>query len=151
MFDKIQIANDGSDGARHAFDIAIKLAAANSGRLHMVSVEEGLRRYAQTIGEVAEEREVEDAYFSQLASQAKRRAALQHVELDCSILAGHEVKTIVESIRQPDAQSVCQQKRDHANRSGEKRHLSYPDGIEQRNDQDRRDIVRNGRRRQEHL
>ena len=35
--------------------------------------------------EVGEEKEVEDTYFGQLAVQAKRRAALHSVPLECSI------------------------------------------------------------------
>jgi nucleotide-binding universal stress UspA family protein len=100
MFDKILIAHDGSDGAQKAFDAAVELAARLHAKLHLVSVEEDLPQYAQTIDEVADEKEREDSYYGQLAAQARRRASLRGVALDCSIIAGHEVKAIVEFARE---------------------------------------------------
>jgi nucleotide-binding universal stress UspA family protein len=100
MFRKILIAHDGSDGAQRAFDAAVELAARLGLKLHMVSVEEDLPHYAQTMGEVAEEKEEEDSYFEQLARQSKKRAALQGVELESAIVAGHEVESIVEFARE---------------------------------------------------
>jgi len=96
MFEKLLVAHDGSDGARKAFDAAVDLATRLHASLHMISVEEDLPRYAETMLEVDEEKEVEDTYFGQLASQAKRRAALHSVALECSIVPGHEVKAIVD-------------------------------------------------------
>jgi nucleotide-binding universal stress UspA family protein len=96
MFEKILVAHDGSDGAQKAFDAAVELASRLHASLHMISVEEDLPRYAETMLEVDEEKEVEDTYFGQLAAQAKRRAALHSVKLDCTIIPGHEVKAIVD-------------------------------------------------------
>ncbi|MBI4903059.1 MAG: universal stress protein, partial [Acidobacteria bacterium] len=100
MFERILVANDGSDGALRAFDAAVRLAAAGSGRLHMISVEQDLPRYAEMILEVAEKKEEDDTYFGQLAAQAKRRAALGNVTVECTVLAGHDVKRIVEFARE---------------------------------------------------
>jgi nucleotide-binding universal stress UspA family protein len=96
MFEKILVAHDGSEGAQKALDAAVELAARLHLNLHMISVEEGLPRYAETMLEVDEEKEVEDTYFGQPAAQAKRRAALHSVTLECSIIPGHEVKAIVD-------------------------------------------------------
>jgi nucleotide-binding universal stress UspA family protein len=96
MFEKILVAHDGSDGAQKAFDAAVELASRVHASLHMISVEEDLPRYAETMLEVDEEKEVEDTYFGQLATQAKRRAALHSVALECSIIPGHEVKAIID-------------------------------------------------------
>jgi nucleotide-binding universal stress UspA family protein len=96
MFEKILIAHDGSDGAQRAFDAAVDLASRLHATLHMISVEEDLPRYAETMLEVDDEKEEEDTYFGQLADQAKRRAALHSVPLECSIVPGHEVKAIVD-------------------------------------------------------
>jgi nucleotide-binding universal stress UspA family protein len=88
MFTKILIANDGSDGAQRAFNAAVELAAQLQSQLHMISVEEDLPRHAQTIDEVAEEKEAEDSYFGKLTTQCKRRAALPQTSLadaDCRI------------------------------------------------------------------
>ena len=62
----------------------------------MISVEEDLPRYAESMLEVGDEKEAEDTYFGQLSGQAKRRAALHSVSLECSIVPGHEVKAIVD-------------------------------------------------------
>ena len=96
MFEKILVAHDGSDGAQRAFDAAVELASRLNASLHMISVEEDLPRYAETMMEVDEEKEVEDTYFGELAAQAKRRAALHSVTLECSIVPGHEVRAIVD-------------------------------------------------------
>ncbi|MGD1096733.1 MAG: universal stress protein [Bryobacteraceae bacterium] len=97
MFEKILVAHDGSDGAQKAFDAAVDLASRLQASLHMISVEEDLPRYAETtMGEIDEVKEEEDTYFGQLAAQAKRRAALHSVPLEYSIVAGHEVKAIID-------------------------------------------------------
>ena len=95
MFNKILIANDGSDGARQAFDCAVELASCFQAELHMISVEEQLLRRALTVTEVEEAKAVEDTYFEQLAIQCKRRAGLRGVNLEWTIRPGHEVETIV--------------------------------------------------------
>ena len=101
MFRKILVAHDGSDGAQRAFDTAVQLSAELKAVLHMISVEEDLPRHAEMLQqEVAQVKEVEDTYFGQLGSQAKRRAAIKGVEITTSIRSGHEVKTIVEAARE---------------------------------------------------
>jgi nucleotide-binding universal stress UspA family protein len=96
MFEKILVAHDGSDGAQRTFDAAVDLASRLHSTLHMISVEEDLPRYAETMLEVDDEKEEEDTYFGLLVAQAKRRAALNGVALECSIVPGHEVKAIVD-------------------------------------------------------
>lgn len=101
MFKHILIAHDGSDGARRAFDAAVALASELHAQLHMICVEEDLPRHVEeeTLEAIREEKESADSYFGQLAGQAARRAALRDVKLECTILPGHEVKTIVEFTR----------------------------------------------------
>jgi nucleotide-binding universal stress UspA family protein len=99
MFDKILIANDGSDGARRALDAAIDLAVSFGSELHMISIEEALPQYARTLDDVNEEKEIEDSYFGQLGTQCQRLAALKGVKLEHTILAGHAVQTIIEFAR----------------------------------------------------
>lgn len=100
MLERILVAHDGSDGAQKAFDWAIELASRLNTKLHMVSVEEHLPRYAESLSELEEEKEEEDSYFGQLAEQAKRRAALHNVELECKVVVGHGVKAIVDFVRE---------------------------------------------------
>jgi nucleotide-binding universal stress UspA family protein len=100
MYKKILVANDGSDGARKAFDCAVELASCFQAELHMISVEENLPRHAQTMLEVREAKESEDTYFGQLATQCKLRAALRGVYLETAIRPGHEVQSIVSVARE---------------------------------------------------
>jgi nucleotide-binding universal stress UspA family protein len=96
VFEKILVAHDGSGGAQKAFDAAVELASQLKAKLHMISVEENIPRYAETMVEIDDEKDAEDSYFGQLAAQAKRRAALRNVALEISIVPGHEVKAIVD-------------------------------------------------------
>src|SRR5438552_1039434 len=100
MFERILVAHDGSDGAARAFEAALELATRlRLDQVHMISVEEDLPCHAQTIGEIDEEKESEDTYFGQLAAQSKRRASLRGVRLECDVVAGNEIRTIVEYAR----------------------------------------------------
>lgn len=96
MFDRILVAHDGSEGAQKAFDAAVELASRLEASLHMISVEEDIPRYAETMMEIDEEKEAEDSYFGQVAAHAKQRAALHNVALETSVVAGHEVKSIID-------------------------------------------------------
>jgi nucleotide-binding universal stress UspA family protein len=100
MFENILVANDGSEGGLKAFDAAVELASRLHANLHMVSVEEDLPRHALTIDEVEEEKETADSYYGQLGDQCRRRAALHGITLTYSIIAGHEVKAIIDFARQ---------------------------------------------------
>jgi nucleotide-binding universal stress UspA family protein len=100
MFKNILVAHDGSDGANKAFDIAVDLASNLHARLRMISVEEDAARHAEVIDEFREEKEREDSYYGQLVDQCKRRATLRSVDLASTIVPGHEVKTIIDFLRQ---------------------------------------------------
>ncbi len=83
-----------------AFDAALQIAVRFEVDLHMVSVEEYLPRFAQTVEEVRGEKEIADDYFEPLAEQCRRRAALKGKTLHTDIIVGHGVKAIVEFVRQ---------------------------------------------------
>ena len=55
MYQKILIANDGSDGAAKALAVALKLAHRLKAKLHMICVEE-MPRVPATIDEVIEDK-----------------------------------------------------------------------------------------------
>jgi nucleotide-binding universal stress UspA family protein len=96
MFEKILVAHDGSNGAWKAFEAALDLAARLRASLHIISVEEDLPRYAETMTEIDAQREVEDTYYGQLGTEARQRAARRSVPLECTIVSGHEVRSIVD-------------------------------------------------------
>jgi nucleotide-binding universal stress UspA family protein len=97
MFEKILVAHD---GAQRAFETALELSARLGADLYMVSVEENLPHYAQTVAEVRGEKEKADEFFEELSDQCRRRAALQGKTLYTNIIPGNGVKAIVEFIRQ---------------------------------------------------
>ena len=100
MYRHILIANDGSDGSWRALDTAIELASALGARLHMIGVEEDLPKHAETIGEIEEEKEEEDSYFGKVAAHARAKAATRNVELQCTVVSGHAVKSIADFARE---------------------------------------------------
>ena len=95
MFKKILIANDGSDGAKHALQVAIDLAKKYNAELHSISVEEGVPHYAATIGEVEEFKKEANGYFQKINDEAIEEARKDGIELHTKVQAGHEVETIV--------------------------------------------------------
>ena len=95
MFKKILIANDGSDGAKHALKVAIDLAKKYNAELHSISVEEGVPHYAATIGEVEEFRKEANEFFNKINEEAVEEARKEGIELHIKVQAGHEVETIV--------------------------------------------------------
>jgi len=95
MFRKILVAYDGSVGGKKALDAAIFLASACGSELHSVSVEEGLPRYAATVGEVEEVKSQLNGAMQKLTEEAQARARQAGVELHARAVPGHEVEVIV--------------------------------------------------------
>lgn len=99
MFKKILIANDGSEGARHALKVALDLARKYGAELHSISVEEGVPHYAATIGEVDEYKKEANGFFNKINDEAKEEARKEGIELHTNVQAGHEVETIINYAR----------------------------------------------------
>jgi len=57
MWHKILVGFDGSEGAKKAFSVAVKLASQFGAELHSISIEEKLPHYAATVGEVLESKQ----------------------------------------------------------------------------------------------
>src|SRR4030066_2372354 len=81
MFKKILIANDGSDGAKHALQVAIDLSKKYNADLHSISVEEEVPHYAATIGEVEEFKQEANGYFERINSEAVEIAQKDGIKL----------------------------------------------------------------------
>jgi nucleotide-binding universal stress UspA family protein len=97
MYQKILIANDGSDGATKALDVALKLAHRLKVKLHMICVEE-MPRVPATIDELIEDKLEESHRFEQVVARAQSQAKIARVKLETHMLAGHAVAKIVEFI-----------------------------------------------------
>jgi nucleotide-binding universal stress UspA family protein len=95
MFNRILVANDGSEGARKALHIAVDLARRYDAELHQISVEEHLPHYAATVGEVVEAKQEAAEYFRKIIRDAEMVAEARGVRLKPHLLPGHEVETIV--------------------------------------------------------
>ena len=99
MFRKILVANDGSEGGTKALAAAIAVAKAFAAELHCISVKERPSHFAETVGEVMEEREESEKLFHRVCSESVNQAREAGVELKCEIRAGHEVETIIRLAR----------------------------------------------------
>jgi nucleotide-binding universal stress UspA family protein len=96
MYRKILVGLDGSVGSQKALAAAITLAKEFQAELISISVKERLPHYAATVGEVMEEKEEVDKYFTRISGEAKLQAQRHDVDLQSVILPGHEVETIIQ-------------------------------------------------------
>lgn len=95
MFERILIAYDDSPGARQALQLAVTLAKQARGELVAVAVEAHLPHYGATIGEVDEERAVEEQACQRWLKSATAYAAEQGIELRTEIRAGHPAQELI--------------------------------------------------------
>ncbi len=98
MFDKILIANDGSEGAARALSAAIKLAKIHDAELHMICVEE-MPRFPASIDEVVEEKEEANHLFDAVTRRAMAQAQAEGRKLKVHVVVGHPVSTISEFVK----------------------------------------------------
>jgi nucleotide-binding universal stress UspA family protein len=94
-FNKILVANDGSEGAKKALRVAVELAKRFDAELHSICVEQDLPHYAATVGEVVEAKIEKNAYFDKVNQEAIEFAAKEGITLHTKVVAGHEVEKIV--------------------------------------------------------
>jgi nucleotide-binding universal stress UspA family protein len=95
MFQKILVANDGSDRAFDALALALKIAKESGAELHMVSVEE-IPYLPETIEEVRQEKGVAGRRFHAVLNRARAMAQESGATLQTHVLAGHPVRDIVD-------------------------------------------------------
>ena len=99
MYKKILHGMDGSDGSFKALAEAIQLAKVYGAELHTVFVEE-MPQYAGTIGEVIEEKATANGHYGEMMKRAMAMAEKEAVQLQNMVIVGHEVKSIVELVKQ---------------------------------------------------
>lgn len=102
MFHTIVIANDGSDHAFRALDLALTLAKESSADLHMISVEE-IPYLPGTIEEVREETGAAGRRFHSVVNRARSMAEQRRVSLKTHVMAGHPVRDIIDLARNLEA------------------------------------------------
>jgi len=94
MFTKILHANDGSEHAFNALELALGLAKQNSSELHMVSVLE-IDYAPEFIEEVREETGAAARRFHKVLRRAREMAERSGVKLSPHVLSGHPVRDVV--------------------------------------------------------
>ena len=99
MFRKILIGNDGSEGAKKALRAGMDLAKRYDAELHEICIEAHLPHYAATVGEVVEANQEATDYFRRVTRDAELVAEAHGVRLTSHVLPGHEVKTIVQFVK----------------------------------------------------
>jgi nucleotide-binding universal stress UspA family protein len=97
MFNRIVVANDGSEGGRKALAMACDLAKRHRSMLHMVSVEE-LPDFPASIDEVIETKDTENHKFHGVLEHARKTAAAKGVKLKVEVVAGHAAPSIVQRV-----------------------------------------------------
>jgi len=86
VFNRILIANDGSEGAARALPAAIKLAKIHGAELHMISVEE-LPAFPASIDEVIEEKQEANHVYEAVTRRAMAQAQAEGQQLIPHVLA----------------------------------------------------------------
>jgi len=96
LFKNILIAYDGSTSSRKALETGIGMAKAFASRLSIVSVEENIPIVAADIGEVKEEKQFFNGYFTKLQRDAREIVKSHEMDLHkADILTGHVSKSII--------------------------------------------------------
>jgi nucleotide-binding universal stress UspA family protein len=94
MFKMILHANDGSEHAFHALELALRIAKENAAELHMVCVEE-IHYIPEFVEEVREETGASARRFHAVVQRSKAMAEERAVALRTHIVAGHAVRDIL--------------------------------------------------------
>jgi nucleotide-binding universal stress UspA family protein len=103
MFNKIVVAYDDSPGARRALQIGADLAQRPGAELVAVAVEAHLPHYGATVGEVEEERAVEEQACQRWLRAAEAYADERGVKLRTAIVAGHPAEKLVQAAQEHGA------------------------------------------------
>jgi nucleotide-binding universal stress UspA family protein len=97
MFRKILNANDGSDNAFRALEMACDLAARYVAELHMILVEEvPSMPDTDMIDEIEQKKAGQDKLVRGEIKRAQSIAVRHNVTIKCHVFTGHVVRTIVD-------------------------------------------------------
>jgi nucleotide-binding universal stress UspA family protein len=94
MFRRILHANDGSEHAFRALQLALKIAKENNSELHSISVEE-VDYIPEFVEEVREETGAAARRFRKAIQRARAMAEDQGVHVKTHVIAGHAVRDIL--------------------------------------------------------
>ncbi|MGW4769022.1 universal stress protein [Nocardia sp. NPDC004278] len=94
VFQRIVVGYDDSPGAREALRLALELAAEHRSALTVVAVEEHRPLYRPVIGEIEEERSVEEEASRRWLAAAAATAAERGIAIEAEIRAGHSAREL---------------------------------------------------------
>lgn len=98
LFSRILIAYDGSPGSERALDAAVHLAGEQKASLVILSVVEGVPRFAGTIDEVDDAVRGQTEALTERQGQARRKAEEYGIStIKTEIQVGHAAQIIVEA------------------------------------------------------
>jgi nucleotide-binding universal stress UspA family protein len=97
MFETILHANDGSEPAVKALELAIAMARQNAAALHLVCVEE-IPQMPEYIEEVREAKGIAARRFRPVVERARHRAEQSNIKLQVHVVSGHPVRMIVDLV-----------------------------------------------------
>ncbi len=95
MFETILHANDGSESAFKALEMALDVAGKYQAELHMACVEE-VSSFPETIEDVKREKGAADRRFRGVLKRAQAEATKRGIALHTHVLTGHPVRSIVD-------------------------------------------------------
>ena len=97
MFETILHANDGSEPAVKALELAIAMAKQNAAVLHLVCVEE-IPQMPEYIEEVREAKGVAARRFRPVIERARLLAEQSGIDIKVHVVSGHPVRMIVDLV-----------------------------------------------------
>jgi len=97
MFETILHANDGSEPAVKALELAIAMARQNAAALHLVCVEE-IPQMPEYIEEVREAKGIAARRFRPVVERARLRAEQSNIKLQVHVVSGHPFRMIVDLV-----------------------------------------------------
>jgi nucleotide-binding universal stress UspA family protein len=114
VFTRLLIGYDGSPGSQAALRAGLRLARTTGATVTVLTVRHHLPRYGATVGEVDEERELEDAQARRLAKEIEAEAAGHAVAVTARTAPGHPAQVIVRTARETDADLIVLGQRGHS-------------------------------------
>jgi nucleotide-binding universal stress UspA family protein len=106
MFRRMVVGFDGSAGSRRALEAALSLARERGATLTTITVQHHLPRYGATVGEVDEERQVDEQQMRRLISEVQAQAAEHDMQVQSEVRVGHPAQEIVHAAQQFDADLI---------------------------------------------
>lgn len=95
MYKNILVAYDGSEGSKAGLERAFTVALEYKATIAMVWVRDSLPHYATTVGEVEDEKEAAEEYFSMLKNFADQKASEKNISMQSACLHGNAAREIV--------------------------------------------------------